>query len=283
MRLEQDKAGWKVATSWDDARGRILVKKAGFKWQPDRKVWSSTSATAAAELLSSLRDQDEVAEDVAEAIRTAVAREASATAVAIEASHATDSDIVIPAPEGLEYLPYQKAGIAFLRDRLAGGNQAGLLADEMGLGKTIQVIGLMNVMLAEHGRERVRTLVIAPKIALINWKAELEKWLIRPHSIAIWTTKAQPEADIVLVNYDIVTKIRDVLADTARPWDLLTCDESHALKDGKAQRTKAVLGGKGAKPIPAHRRIFVTGTPILNRPIELFPILRSCGVDFARD
>jgi hypothetical protein len=31
----------------------------------------------------------------------------------LTASRATDADIDIPAPAGLEYLPYQKAGIAF--------------------------------------------------------------------------------------------------------------------------------------------------------------------------
>lgn len=32
---------------------------------------------------------------------------------AIEQSHAEDSDIFIPVPDGLEYLPFQKAGIAY--------------------------------------------------------------------------------------------------------------------------------------------------------------------------
>lgn len=281
MRLERDRNGWRVTTSWDDVRGRALVKKAGFEWQPARKVWTSSRAAVAAELLPTLREEDEVADDVAEAIRQAVIAEQAATLEAIQASRASTSDFAVPAPEGLDYLPYQKAGVAFLRDRLASGKGGALLADEMGLGKTIQVIGYMNVLLATSGRERLRALVIAPKIALINWQRELEKWLIKPHSIAIWTTKAQPAADIVIINYDIVAKLHAMLADGSRRWDLMACDESHALKDTKAQRTKAVLGGKGMSPIPADRRIFMTGTPILNRPIELFPILKSCGVDYA--
>lgn len=283
MRLAQDTAGWTVATDYDDVRGRALVKDAGFRWEPTRKLWATASATVAAELLATLRASDDVADDVADAIGKAVADEGAQAAEAVVASRAMDCNIDIPAPEGLSYLPYQKAGIAFLRERLANEGSGALLADEMGLGKTIQIIGYANMLLSEESHHRLRVLVIAPKIALLNWKAELEKWLIRPHSIAIWTTKAQPDADIVLVNYDIVAKLHGRIADKARPWGLLACDESHALKDSKAQRTKAVLGGKDMMPIPARRRVFVTGTPILNRPIELFPVLRSCGVEFARN
>ncbi len=283
MRLEKDgTSGWKAVMKFDEYRARQNVKEAGFKWEPRQQVWLTSSVTAAASVVSALGPDDEVAADVAEAIMVAASQEQASLEAAVAASRAMDADIAVPAPAGLEYLPYQRAGVAFLRDRLANGGGA-LLADEMGLGKTIQVIGLINTLLAEAGCERVRTLIIAPKIALLNWKAELEKWLIKPHSIAIWSTKSQPEADIVIANYDIVTKLRPLLADTAKPWDVLACDESHALKDEKAQRTKAVLGFKSEPPIPAKRRIFVTGTPILNRPIELFPILRSCGVDFATD
>ncbi|URK88581.1 SNF2-related protein [Rhizobium sp. RCAM05350] len=259
MRLEKDgTSGWKAVTEFDDYRARQIVKSAGFRWEPRRQAWLTPDATAAASVVSSLGPDDEVAADVAEAIKVAASQETASREAAVAASRATSASIDVPAPAGLEYLPYQRAGIAFLRERLAG-NGGALLADEMGLGKTIQVIGLINTLLTEAGCQRVRALIVAPKIALLNWKAELEKWLIKPHSIAIWSTKSQPEADIVITNYDIVTKLRPLLADPAKPWDVLTCDESHALKDQKAQRTKAVLGSKSEPPIPAHRRIFVTG------------------------
>ena len=48
---------------------------------------------------------------------------------AIAESQAVDADIEIPAPEGLSYLPDQKAGIAYAVQR-----QATLIGDEMGLG-----------------------------------------------------------------------------------------------------------------------------------------------------
>ena len=54
-------------------------------------------------------------------------------------SRATEAAFEPPAPAGLSYLPYQKAGVKFALD-----NPATLIADEMGLGKTIQVIGAIN-------------------------------------------------------------------------------------------------------------------------------------------
>jgi hypothetical protein len=32
----------------------------------------------------------------------------------VEASHATDADIDVPCPQGLSFLPYQRAGVAFI-------------------------------------------------------------------------------------------------------------------------------------------------------------------------
>lgn len=276
MKLQKDTTrGWKAVTEYSDVVSRELVKKAGFEWNRDRRAWFSQSATAVSTLISRLDlETVEIEDGLVEALSLEAAKEQERRDAAVAASRAMDASIDIPAPADLEYLPYQRAGVAFLQTRLASGGGV-LLADEMGLGKTIQVIGSMNTLLAETGRERMQVLIIAPKIALLNWRSELEKWLIKPHSIAIWSTKSQPEADIVITNYDIVTKLKPRLADPSKkPWDVLVCDESHALKGQKAQRTKAVIGSRSEPPIPAHRRIFVTGTPILNRPIELFPILK---------
>jgi SWI/SNF-related matrix-associated actin-dependent regulator 1 of chromatin subfamily A len=60
-----------------------------------------------------------------------------------------------------------------------------------------------------------------------------------------------------------------------RTWDLCIIDESQYLKNPKAQRSIAILGNakKDIAAITAKRRIALTGTPILNRPIEAQPIL----------
>lgn len=61
---------------------------------------------------------------------------------------------------------------------------------------------------------------------------------------------------------------------------LLILDEAHALKNAATKQTKAVLGGlptgtgkDRCAPIAARRRLFLTGTPIVNRAEELWPLL----------
>ncbi len=72
-------------------------------------------------------------------------------------------------------------------------------------------------------------------------------------------------SDIVILNYDIVGKFAEKIA--GEQWDLRITDESHYLKNPKAKRTKLTLG------IQSRRKLSLTGTPILNRPVELFPII----------
>lgn len=187
---------------------------------------------------------------------------------AIQASRASDSDAVIPAPENLSYLPYQRAGIRF-----AKGRPGVLIGDEMGLGKTIQAIGIINDDVSIH-----RVLIVCPNSLKINWRRELELWLVRPASIGIADGKHWPATDVVIINYDVLTRWPEQLASG---WDLCVLDESHYLKNPKSKRTKAVLGTKpnkakgtaGCAGVVAKRKVALTGTPICNRPIELFPII----------
>lgn len=191
----------------------------------------------------------------------------------IEASKATDAAVEIPKPTGLEYLGYQKAGIAFAAKAFANGRDGVLIGDEMGLGKTIQAIGIINNDPKIH-----RVLVICPATLKINWYREMKKWLVRPLSIGIADSKCFPTTDVVIINYDIVTKYEKRLSYF---WDLMIVDECHWLKNPKAQRSQAILGHRSRKKeecssgIPAKRKVFLTGTPICNRPIEIWPLLNA--------
>ena len=182
----------------------------------------------------------------------------------IAASKAQDAEISVPAPDGCAYLPYQRAGIAW-----ALGRPAALIADEMGLGKTIQAIGTIN------GDESIRrVLVVCPASLRLNWQREMEKWLVRPLKIGIAKGKEWPQnVDVVVINYDIAAKHAASLH--GETWDLVILDEAHYCKNPKAARTKAILGDYRADlpAIAARKKIVLTGTPILNRPIEAQPVL----------
>lgn len=259
MKLEL--LGDKSFVARSDYDERHIPKDAGFRWNPAQKIWWTDDPKKAA-ALGQYADAT-----VAEKIKDLLAEKQEV----VEASRAVDAGIDIPAPEGLSYLPFQRAGIAY-----ATARPTTIIGDEMGLGKTIQAIGAVNLDPAVS-----RVLVICPASLRLNWHRELGKWLVRPLSIGIANGKF-PETEIVVINYDILKKHRAALR--AHEWDMMIVDECHYLKNPKALRTVEVLGkwhsdpAKNLPAIPAKRKIYLTGTPIVNRPIELFPVLKSTGL-----
>lgn len=199
-----------------------------------------------------------------------------------------DENMPLPVPDGLSYLPYQRAGIAWAVSR-----PGSLIADEMGLGKTIQGIGVVNAVTSIR-----RVLIICPASLKLNWKRECGKWFTRRLKIGVVSGSFWPGAvvDVVIINYDLCTRHKAKLH--AEEWDCVIIDEAHYLKNPKAARTKALLGDykekseavakekaaaaaekravlpvKVGDPIRARKKVVLTGTPILNRTIEAQPIL----------
>lgn len=169
----------------------------------------------------------------------------------------------LPHPPGLSYLPYQAAGIRFcLAQRRA------LLADEMGLGKTVQALGVINA--AEDVR---RALVVCPSSLLANWVRETVRW--RTDAAPVWRAKPgsiPPKGRITaFASYAMLSKLAPTVA--KGEWDIVVFDEAHFLKSNTAQRTKA------AKAFDAPRLLMLSGTPLLNRPVELWPLLQRLDPD----
>lgn len=182
---------------------------------------------------------------------------------AIKSSRQSSSDINIPVPKGLRYLDYQKAGIEF-----ASSKKYTLISDQPGCGKTIQVIGLANL------KQLRSILIICPASLKENWRREFNKWKTYNITIDVCDGKSFPDSDVAIINYEQVKKFRDKIH--AREWDLLCCDESHYLKSNTAQRTNEIIGGgkHRIKPIPHKAAVFLTGTPLLNRPEEIWTTVK---------
>jgi len=180
---------------------------------------------------------------------------------AVKESRSASAEIEIPKPDGLEYMPFQKAAIwyAMQRDNV-------LFADEMGLGKTIEAIGVIN---ADTSIKSV--LVICPKSLKLNWERELRKWLVRPLSVGV-ANGNYPQTDIAILSYEGAKKWKERIH--APEWDLCIADEAHYIKNRKAQRSEVV------KKIKARRRFRITGTPIVNRPEELHNIINDLDERF---
>jgi hypothetical protein len=185
----------------------------------------------------------------------------------LQASRARAADLDIPVPEGLAYLPFQRAGIAYALDR-----PATLMGDEMGLGKTIQAIGVLNATQPDT------VLVICPASLKLNWRNELGRWLVKGRRIDIVNGGGQQipaDPDVVIINYDVLGKHSEALQ--GRTWGCVVMDEAHYCKNPKAKRTKAALA------IQAERKLLLTGTPFINRPVELQPLAGYLAPDVFGD
>lgn len=245
----------------------------GRRWNPQTKGWHAllNPESASATLRFAEKHGFVIIPKDQEKLKNLVAQ----ANINIQASKATSTELTLIKPEGLNCYNYQEAGVAF-----AAQKKNVLIADEMGLGKTIQALMIVNQEPRTHS-----VLVICPSSVKINWYREAEKWLVSKLTMGIVHkgTDLLPKKNIVFISYDLVKKKhKEILA---RQWDFIIIDESHALKNPKTIRTKYILGYRG-KTLKERvekigdentRWIFLTGTPILNRPIELYPILRHCA------
>lgn len=165
----------------------------------------------------------------------------------------------IPGLTGTLY-PFQHKGVEFIQ------KQKGrvLLADEMGLGKTIQTLAWLQL----NPKARP-TVVVCPASLKSNWERETRRWTDIPVHILSGTT---PETELLysyqgslfIINYDILDAWLPLFK-KMRP-KAVVLDECHFIKNKKAQRTKAArMLCKGAQHV-----IALSGTPIVNRPIEVF-------------
>ncbi|MBW3545707.1 MAG: DEAD/DEAH box helicase, partial [Bacteroidetes bacterium] len=177
----------------------------------------------------------------------------------------TEFDIEIPTL--LPLYDFQVRDVVFGIE--AGGRW--INGDQMGLGKTPTAIGFALVMGG-------KSLVVCPKSVKLQWVKSVIKFAGKES--CVWGPKG-PEGDINaefhIINYDVVSRFVSELNDIG--FNVLICDEATKLKNYKSTRTKAIFGSwKERKKFPGLKIPYVnllTGTPILNRPTELFTLLSS--------
>ena len=198
-----------------------------------------------------------------------------------------------------DLFPHQRAGVDFLvKSRRA------LLADEPGLGKTAQAIRALKKMF-DGGQEVFPALVICPNTLKSNWEREFDRWwpgvnVSVVKGSAIQRKKAfEEKADVYVINWESLRTHSKLLSygsialarcedcgghDSrvtlnrcevhARELNLIDfkaviADEIHRSKDPKSKQTRALWAATGEADI----RYALTGTPIANDVVDLWPIL----------
>ena len=146
----------------------------------------------------------------------------------------------------------------------------------LGLGKTITAIALDAEKRKSFDHQTV-TLIIAPLAVLSSWQEHLAKWAPHLKVMVINNKNRRPfmEAmemtfqngygyDVFVMHYPAVRLEPDV---AKYPWFHVIADEVHALQDRKSQQTKAV------KKIKAFYKTGLSGTPVFNKPDDLWSLL----------
>lgn len=178
--------------------------------------------------------------------------------------------------ESYALYPHQVTGVEFLTRR-----GRAILGDDMGLGKTRQAI----IALKESAPSGV-FLIICPASLKLNWAREIQ--MVDPDArIEVLGVSgyehSQPQW--VIVNYDLLARNADRLRKVA--WTGVALDEAHFIKNASQRSSQAlkILGVSEDKRagVTGPRLVFLlTGTPIPNRPRDLFNLLRAVGHPSAR-
>ena len=157
----------------------------------------------------------------------------------------------------MKLYPHQEQSKQFLLD-----TKRAILADQPRVGKTLPT--------AAAALEHLPALIVCPAIAKTVWEAAFNKLsdatvrVVNGKNDAMKTTQHQ----VVIINYDLLQYFNNA------GYQTLVLDECHRIKNPTAKRTtSAALLMKQIGRVYA-----LSGTPIPNRPIELWPILHGLGI-----
>lgn len=239
--------------------------EAGARYVQSRKcnVLPVSGVPALLAALSRAQLPIEVAPELAEAL---AAEAAEATALLSAGRERLDA-IRAGLRPGLRLYRYQETGVEWLSPR-----KRALLADSPGLGKTAQALLAAP---ADHG-----ILVVAPAAVRAAWAQECMTWRpdLRPVTV---TTGAQfrwpRKGECVIATYGLMPADAEDLGLPGHPVCAIV-DEAHALKNPKAARTKRWRAIARVVADCGGRTWLLTGTPLLNRPPELWAVLQAASL-----
>jgi SWI/SNF-related matrix-associated actin-dependent regulator 1 of chromatin subfamily A len=129
---------------------------------------------------------------------------------------------------------------------------------------TIQAIGTIMTL------DAFPCIIVAPKSLLYNWRNEWRKFT-KFEPIVYHNSKENIQSllrfsEVIITNYEGVKKILPYKS----LFESIVIDESHYVKSDKTQRYQHIFELATGKRV----RCLLTGTPIMNRPVELVPQLK---------
>ena len=172
-----------------------------------------------------------------------------------------------------ELRPYQTRGHAWMYYLMDQGFGA-CLADDMGLGKTVQAISVI-LDWRQNPDRRGAILLVCPVSVLGNWRREIQRFApelrvsmhhgkLRPRTLEEFTQSTEAH-DVVLTSYNLLHRDEEVLSEWG--FEGVVLDEAQNIKNPRTRQSRAARNVKG------NFRLVLTGTPLENRPLDLWSIL----------
>lgn len=164
-----------------------------------------------------------------------------------------------------ELRPYQVEALAWL-ELLRELGAGGILADDMGLGKT--VVALAYLLGEKERAKRAPSLVVCPTSVAYNWVNEARRFApgLRVHLVhgrALDPAEVN-ESDLVVTTYALLRRDEEALARLRFRAAIL--DEAQVIKNPESQTARAAMR------LDAGLRLALSGTPMENRPRELWSL-----------
>jgi SNF2 family DNA or RNA helicase len=165
---------------------------------------------------------------------------------------------------------HQKEGVQFLLSR-----KKCILALDMGLGKSVTSI----IAALESGAKKI--LIICPSSTKINWEREIH--MLQEYDTSIISGRKWNPAKFTIINYDILKNFHTVVKRGVKPdvvltdmvdsqFDLMIVDEAHYLKNHDSIR--GMIVADLVKKLKMEYVWLLTGTPVANRPKDLYNLLK---------
>ncbi|EJT99579.1 hypothetical protein DACRYDRAFT_109677 [Dacryopinax primogenitus] len=211
----------------------------------------------------------------------------------------TIEDVVVDPVLATKLRPHQREGVIFMYEAVMGMRRhegfGAILADEMGLGKTLQAssnktIALLWTLLRQtpyrprepiyhHKGEIGKAMIVCPVSLVGNWRSEIWKWLGRDRMgvfVAEETNKIKQFLnsrghDVLIIGYEKLRSVIDMLVYSDPMIDLIICDEGHRLKSSNNKTSQMFTALK------TKRRIILSGTPIQNDLSEFWSMAEFCN------
>ena len=238
-----------LGARFDAARGRLYAPRSEWAEVRAGLVAGGVELDEDAVVGAWNREEDEVRRHLREAARLRL-----------------DSFALQLSKRGLQLRHYQRDGALWLATR-----RCGLLTDQMGLGKTLQSLAAIP--------EGVGAVIVCPASLRGYWRDEVARWRPDLQSVVLEGRGAfaPPGTDACVVCSDSALVGVDFSSVVDRLF--LVADEAHMFKGERSQRTQNMAALCSAVRRAGGWTVGLTGTPLLNRPEELFQLAAVFGCE----